>query len=155
MPLPASRFRGRVSSKRPLLHLLLACWWRALLLESRHERVVEQVDKSITKQRGDYYVYLSSSLSTSRAVGGWSNWAEVVAHVLPTVTSDRPLCSPRGERELAVVSLPSMSPRLILSEGRKGQGRVARSVCSGLMSVCPLLKTRSDPGRLSFNYDVK
>eukprot|EP00963_Diacronema_lutheri_P010033 scaffold948_cov332-Pavlova_lutheri.AAC.2 len=75
----------------------------------------------------------------------------MAAHVLPRVTSDRPLRSPRGERELAVASTPSSTPALpSRSKGRDGVGP-PQSVCFGLNPRCPLQETRSEPGRPSFN----
>eukprot|EP00963_Diacronema_lutheri_P006034 scaffold502_cov350-Pavlova_lutheri.AAC.9 len=65
---------------------------------------------------------MSTSLSHTHkhthtvAVGNWSNWGSGAAHVLPKLTSDRPLCSPRGERELGVASSSFTPPNPTISK---------------------------------------
>ena len=64
----------------------------------RVAHLARQVEVYYKAKRDDRSTSLSPPLT-----GGW-NWSfqgVSAAHVLPKVTSDRPLCSPRGERELA------------------------------------------------------
>ena len=94
-------------------------------------------------------VYLPHRLS----LGGWNRSFQGVsaAHVFPKVTSNRPLCSPRGERELAFcvdgVQPPFPSSTTV---DRDGTG-LLRSVCLDQDLRLPLQRVRSEPGRLSFD----
>jgi len=141
-------FGGRACS-RPLPRLLRrADGARSLLVVHRGRHLVEQVDKCVTKQRG---TTISTSLPLSPPLTGgwnWGNWGVMAVHVLPKVTSDRPLGSPRGERELAVASSPFMPPSPTFLKERQGWGRVIRSVCPRRTPQYPfqgLVLTRGDP----------
>ena len=99
--------------------------------QGRRRRRVAHLAKQVEEV---YYKAKRDDRSTSLSpplTGGW-NWSfhgVSAAHVLPKVTSDRPLCSPRGERELAFcidgVHPPVPSSTIV---DRDGTG-LLRSVC--------------------------
>ena len=77
----------------------------------RVAHLARQVEEVYHKQRGTIGLPLSPPLT-----GGW-NWSfqgVSAAHVLPKVTSDRPSCSPRGERELAFCIDGVQPPRSVV-----------------------------------------
>ena len=106
--LPSSLFLSSMGEPRPTWEARMDVLERRGAVACRDDRgrrrgrvahLARQVEEVYYKaKRDDRSTSLSPPLT-----GGW-NWSfqgVSAAHVLPKVTSDRPLCSPRGERELA------------------------------------------------------
>ena len=106
--LPSSLFLFSMDEPRPVWEAWMDVLERPGAVAScdgqgrRRRRVAHlarQVEESVSQaKRDDRSTSLSPPLT-----GGWNRSFQGVsaAHVLPKVTSDRPSCSPRGERELA------------------------------------------------------
>eukprot|EP00963_Diacronema_lutheri_P002195 scaffold148_cov341-Pavlova_lutheri.AAC.3 len=131
-----------------VLMVRVLCWWSTVDVTS-----LSKLISVLQSKEGLLCLPLFLSHRLLLAVGNRSKWGGAAVHVLPKVTSDRPLGSPRGGRELAVASSPFLPPSPTFSKERQGRGRVIRSVCPSRTPQYPfqgLVLTRGDPPSIRY-----